>query len=81
MPGEMLDQDAVKRSIEPQIARWTMTGGFFAVRIDVESAEPLRQVEVTCVVPHGQSRPMHHASTYSILGPFRTRPPPGSRRS
>ena len=36
----------MKRSIEPQIARCTITGAFFGVVVDVERAEPFRQVEV-----------------------------------
>ena len=37
----------MKRSIEPQIARCSMTGVFLrAVGVDVEGAEPLGQVEV-----------------------------------
>ena len=43
----MLDHDAGKRSIEPQMARWIITGVLLrAVRCDVEGVEPLRQIEV-----------------------------------
>jgi hypothetical protein len=36
----------MKRSIEPQMARWTITGVFFSPSVDIEGAEAFRQVEV-----------------------------------
>jgi hypothetical protein len=47
VPGKFSIRMPVKRSIEPQMARWIITGASSRrIGVDVEGAEALRQVEV-----------------------------------
>ena len=60
----------MKRSIEPTIARCSITGVWRALSSPTYSA-PRRpgMLKSTCMVPHCQTRPMPSFSEYSIFGP------------
>ena len=69
-PAKFSIRMPMNRSIEPTIARCSITG----VRRLLSSATysaPSRpgMKKSTCIVPHCQTRPMASFSEYSILGP------------